>query len=66
MKPIIGLTMACGNGRDSLAHVYMEAVDAAGGIPVLLPNSGSCEGLSAIHGLVLTGGGDFDPAGRRA
>lgn len=48
-------------GRDVLAEVYSEAVDRAGGIPVLLPNRQNAAALTACDALLLTGGGDFDP-----
>lgn len=48
--------------NDSLKSTYAEAVISAGGLPILLPNlSASVELLSLCEGLLLTGGGDFDP-----
>lgn len=45
---------------------YIEAVDRAGGLPVILPTGLSDEALTGwlerIDGLVMTGGGDIDPA----
>lgn len=45
---------------------YMQAVDQAGGLPVLLPPGLSqralTEWLGRLDGLVMTGGGDLDPA----
>ncbi len=41
---------------------YVEGLVAAGGRPVLLPGSRAVELLDLVDGLVLTGGGDVDPA----
>ena len=42
---------------------YPEAVAAAGGVPVLLPPlPGIEEAISRLDALVLSGGGDIDPA----
>ena len=72
MKPLIGITPT--SSEDSLAHGtflryhlsanYAEAVLAAGGVPVvLLPQLGHADSLlNAVDGLLLSGGGDVDPA----
>lgn len=74
MRPIIVLTVsrsAAGSGLEPLAsaamkYEYFRCVHAAGGAPVMLPNTACRESvaaaLSAAHGLLLTGGGDVDPA----
>jgi putative glutamine amidotransferase len=43
---------------------YTEAVTRAGGLPVLLPPNGSPpeETLQLLDGMILSGGGDIDPA----
>jgi len=41
---------------------YLDHVLAAGGRPVILPPGPSDEVLGVLHGLVLAGGGDLDPA----
>jgi len=42
---------------------YAEQVTAAGGVPVLLPPvAGIAGAVTRLDGLVLTGGGDIDPA----
>jgi putative glutamine amidotransferase len=41
---------------------YVEAVAATGARPVLLPGTHALELLDVVDGLVLTGGGDVDPA----
>jgi len=64
MPPIIGITCCSEEqanqffaGRD-----YVQGVEAAGGIPVLLPVTGELAGLvNALDGLLLSGGGDIDP-----
>ncbi|HET7559855.1 MAG TPA: gamma-glutamyl-gamma-aminobutyrate hydrolase family protein, partial [Limnochordia bacterium] len=65
-KPWIGLVTY---GRDagnrfSLPAEYVDAVRRAGGLPVLLPPGEPDLGalLSRLDGLILTGGGDIDPA----
>ncbi|MHB1611968.1 MAG: gamma-glutamyl-gamma-aminobutyrate hydrolase family protein [Sulfobacillus sp.] len=71
-KPLIGITMSReekppSGTRDWVRQVYMTAVITSGGIPVLLPNEpSSLDLVTHCHGLLLTGGGDFDPATYRA
>ena len=66
--PLIGLSTYGRNdaGRHELPAEYAEAVVRAGGVPVLLPPVGGHElaaaWLDRLDGLVLTGGGDLDPA----
>lgn len=43
-------------------RTYVDAVVAAGGIPVLLPLGGHPDALAQVDAVVLTGGGDVDPA----
>lgn len=66
MKPRIGISMSRehvgGYPREYLHENYVEAVALAGGLPILLPNLlASVEALTLCDGLLLTGGGDFDP-----
>jgi putative glutamine amidotransferase len=70
-KPLIGLTtylepakFGVWDTETALLHgVYVESVVRAGGIPVLLPpvGDGFAELVSAVDGLVLTGGADIEP-----
>ena len=64
--PLIGLT-AYGRGetnRFSLPAPYVDAVRRAGGVPLLLPPGEAHTDalLGQVDGLILTGGGDLDPA----
>ena len=68
--PLIGvstsITVAKHPERAYLNSAYLHAVQQAGGVPVPLPpqlSAASLEPLGAgLHGLLLTGGGDVDPA----
>lgn len=72
MKPLIGLTptpelLQMEHGtfrRHTLSDHYSRAIAAAGGIPVMLPTNYTnvTEMLDRLDGLVITGGGDIDPA----
>jgi putative glutamine amidotransferase len=70
-KPLIGLSSYAEPARWAAWHApaallplnYAEQVAAAGGIPVLLPPvPGIAAAVGRLDGLVLTGGGDIDPA----
>lgn len=74
MKPVIGLNCdialreADGKKRPKIELWlnYAAAVEKAGGVPVLLPpidDDGRIrDQLAPLHGAVLVGGGDYDPA----
>ncbi|MFZ5626618.1 MAG: gamma-glutamyl-gamma-aminobutyrate hydrolase family protein [Bacillota bacterium] len=67
MRPIIGITCNLVNNGTvhSLNVDYARAVEAAGGMPVILPAACTeCAGqiLHMLDGLILSGGGDLDPA----
>lgn len=67
MRPIIGITCnLIDNGTvHSLNVDYARAVEAAGGMPVILPAACTeCTGqlLHILDGLILSGGGDLDPS----
>lgn len=69
MRPLIGISAwTKQNGNLTVSSVnlaYIQAVDAAGGLPVFLTpglSRGALnEWLSRLDGLVLTGGGDLNP-----
>jgi putative glutamine amidotransferase len=71
VKPLIGLTAYAESARWAAWHApavllplpYAEQVARAGGIPVLLPPvPGIADAVGRLDGLVLTGGGDIEPA----
>ncbi len=66
MKPLIGITCSVDEQSDrfQLNAAYLEAIEAAGGVPVLLAGeSGTAqEVLSRLDGVLFTGGVDLDPA----
>jgi putative glutamine amidotransferase len=69
MKPRIGVTTTPetidGRPVEQVNQVYVDAVVQAGGIPFILPVLEPADAelaLLAVDGLLLTGGGDVDPA----
>ena len=72
MKPRIGITpsptqdvLAHGTfERYAMARPYVDAVLAAGGVPIVLPPHDGDAGalLDILDGLLLSGGGDVEPA----
>ncbi|MEA2703827.1 MAG: putative glutamine amidotransferase, partial [Actinomycetota bacterium] len=72
-RPVIGITayprvLDVKTGPTLLHTVsrfYIESVERAGGLPLILPvmDPGSVEeSLACVHGVLLTGGGDVQPA----
>lgn len=67
MKPRIGVTCSLGEGtpdRYTLSARYVDAIAAAGGVPVLLPamTIDDVQVFAAgLDGLLVPGGGDIDP-----
>jgi len=65
-RPVIGITTTGRDerGRFRLNGHYVDAVRRAGGLPLLLPpgDERPDELLEPLDGLILTGGGDLDPA----
>lgn len=65
VQPVIGITCAeaAGAGQLYLNLPYIRAVNAAGGLPVLLPGIIGLEMdfLAFVDGILLSGGGDVDP-----
>lgn len=67
MRPIIGITPEIAeDGKISLNHAYTHAIEAAGGIPLLLPCTENepllAELARVCHGFCISGGEDIDPA----
>lgn len=72
-KPIIGISCgssmqkerAKGDNYNRVPYEYIEAIEAAGGIPVLIPFLNKTENIKAIvekiDGLLLPGGRDIEP-----
>jgi putative glutamine amidotransferase len=70
--PVIGLSTYAEPARWAaweapaalLPASYIDQVSDAGGVPVLLPPvPGVATAVTRLNGLILTGGGDLDPAG---
>lgn len=67
LSVIIGITSAFDeeDQRFSLTRYYVDAVTQAGGLPLILPSLSlelAAATLERVHGLILSGGGDLDPA----
>ena len=67
MKPIIGITPEIAeDGKVSLNYAYTHAIEAAGGIPLVLPcteDEGLLDRLANLcHGFCFSGGEDIEPA----
>ena len=72
MRPIVGITSYAEKARWGVWELpaalvplaYVRAVERAGGRPLVVPPSAEAveETLDALHGLVLSGGADLDPA----
>lgn len=65
-KPVIGITSYARDGEPlafSVPCAYVDAVRAAGGIPLVLPSGEAqpAELLDVVDGLILSGGGDIAP-----
>ena len=71
-KPVVGITpspMTIDRPHGSfhtfgIADTYTTAVEAAGGVPIIIPpqNGNTSELAGLIDGLIISGGGDIDPA----
>ena len=66
MKPLIGVTSDFKDRGAFLQRVYTLAVEAAGGLPVIIPQPENdatlSETLAALDAVVVTGGPDVPPA----
>ncbi|MCL2336406.1 MAG: gamma-glutamyl-gamma-aminobutyrate hydrolase family protein [Firmicutes bacterium] len=66
MQPVIGVS-CCYKPEENrywLSRDYVQAIQDAGGIPVILPANDSIDPdiiLSTVHGLMLPGGEDIEP-----
>lgn len=64
-RPVIGITANYSQGDATLRDRYYRQVEAAGGIPVIIPPIADrhilAGTLDRIDGLLLTGGGDYNP-----
>jgi len=60
MRPRIGITTSFKDGKQIIKHAYVQAVERAGGLPVIVPMVSSREMAdeiaSMLDGLVITGG----------
>ena len=64
-KPVIGITGNYGDQLCKIAEGYYKSVVRAGGVPVIIPPVSDTDviinTLDHIDGLLLSGGGDYDP-----
>lgn len=64
-RPMIGITTNYSDGDATLRDRYYKQVVAAGGIPILIPPVADKQvlvnTLDHLDGLLLTGGGDYNP-----
>ncbi len=64
-KPVIGITGNYGENLCKIADGYYQSIFRAGGVPVIIPPLSDTDvilnTLEHIDGLLLTGGGDYDP-----
>lgn len=67
-KPIIGITCASNEqaGYQYLGMRYIDAVERAGGCPIILPAAANLKTIARYtelcDGFIFSGGGDLDPA----
>ena len=64
-RPLIGITGNFGERGSELAEGYYASVEAAGGVPLVIPPGLSpealCSLLDRIDGVLLSGGADVNP-----
>lgn len=67
VKPVIGISSFNSDGNCQVGIHYIKSVELAGGIPFIIPLNTNDEDLerilSMVDGIIMTGGGDFDPLG---
>jgi len=61
-RPLIGLSGDIADNATRLRRTYLDMVEAAGGIPVILPPKAAlrAEMLDRVDGVIMTGGDDID------
>lgn len=61
-RPVIGLSADFVDGYARLRRTYLDMVEAAGGVPVILPPKAALRAdmLARVDGVILTGGDDID------
>ena len=61
-RPLIGLSADFVDNYARLRRTYLDMVEAAGGIPVILPPKAALreEMLDRVDGIIMTGGDDID------
>src|SRR5574344_1330524 len=64
-RPVIGITANYDDSKSMLAEGYYKKVVAAGGVPLIIPPLDDSDAiintLDRIDGLILSGGGDYNP-----
>ncbi len=62
-KPVIGITVDREGEFFMVRHEYLEAIQKADGLPVLLPyGTDPCSVVKTVDGLLIPGGDDIDPS----
>lgn len=60
MRPRIGITTSYNDGKQSIDHYYIQAIESAGGLPLIAPMLTTADSAQAfasiLDGLVITGG----------
>lgn len=64
-RPVIGITANYDDSKSMLAEGYYKKVVAAGGVPLIIPSLDDSDAiintLDRIDGIILSGGGDYNP-----
>jgi putative glutamine amidotransferase len=62
-RPLIGITTDLDDEYLKLDHSYCDAINAAGGVPIIIPPSTDTSIYAEmINGLLIPGGNDLDPS----
>ena len=66
MKPVIGISMNYEDGKNTLHDLYSSIIIAAGGLPLLIPNTPDAAVIRELSlmcdGFLFTGGADVEPS----